>query len=58
MQSENRPTQNLPSIFLQEKKKSVDKLRKFELYKQLYEATTNNEQYKKMRRPVKPSLYV
>ncbi|RNA22419.1 hypothetical protein BpHYR1_046855 [Brachionus plicatilis] len=56
--SEIRPTQNLPSIFLNSKQKSVDKLRKFELFKQLYEATTNNEDYKKMRRPIKPSLPV
>lgn len=54
--SENRPTQNFPSIFLSNKQKSVDRLRKFEIYKQVYEATTNNEEYKKMRRSIKPSL--
>lgn len=54
--SENRPMQNLPSIFLNSKQKSVDRLRKFEIYKQVYEATTNNEDYKKIRRSIKPSL--
>ncbi|CAF0908042.1 unnamed protein product [Brachionus calyciflorus] len=56
--SNNRPSLKFPSVAIESREASKIKLRKFELFKQVFDYTNNSEDYKRMRRPIKPSLPV
>lgn len=54
--SNNRQDVKLPHVASNDNWKNKVKLRKFETFKQVYDATSNNQEYKDMRRAIKPSM--
>lgn len=56
--SHRKNSNGLSNVLNNDYWKNKVKFRKFENYKQVYEASANDQEYKEMRRSIKPSLYI